>query len=152
MLQAKGDDAPVIEVVGLGVVSEGMEAAGGDPEASKDHKKREGIGTAVLRALDGRSRVKVADFWQDISSEFQKAGVANAATRQRTVELTTTALTRGGIHLQYDGRAVHLWAGREEASEKAPWWIYATVDEQAEAAPLRTDAGDASNANGSVFA
>jgi hypothetical protein len=142
-LRLIGDDAPVLEVIGLGMPRGGADALQHDTERGK----RVAVATAVLAAVGGQVEVNIAAVWEEIGSELVKAGVTKSRTRHVIVDNVKVALGGDGQVIEHDGQLVRLRALRNGIGEKAPWKIVTSAIPTPE--PSRSDA---SNASPGVFA
>jgi hypothetical protein len=124
LLQLMGDDAPVLDVVGLGTPRSSIPTEGAGVEI-RAQTKRDDTARAVVRALAGRNDAKLADIRVLIGSHLQESGVTKSASRQVITDIVTTALAGEGVRVASEGETVLVRAVQDGIGEKAPWYVRA---------------------------
>lgn len=139
-LNALGDDAPVLKVVGVGLTA--SESATADASAQEVNAwRRAAIAGATFEALAGQTDVKLADVWTDIAAAFQSAALTTSNTRPLISNMATVGLT-GGVDIEREGKTLTIRSVKDGKGPKAAWRI--TVSERSAAVPMKAMQGDES--------
>ena len=127
-LAARGDTAPVIEFVGLGIKSEAKAAA----DETRVEQRNHAVASAVFALLNGRVSMSLGTEWPLIGKQLIKQGLIQGASREDVSRATVLnivkfALCGPGVIVERNGRSFHVLARKQGSNKTAPWVLSATT-------------------------
>lgn len=119
-LRLRGDYAPVLELVDhRGLVE--RTAAEANP---RDEAKAQAVARIILRMMDGKPKVDLADIWAGCGECLRDEGIMTAKGRNHVTGTITASLT-GGVVLNQEGQSVRVSISKFGAERNAPWILTA---------------------------
>ncbi|HEY8359115.1 MAG TPA: AAA family ATPase [Ramlibacter sp.] len=116
--RAVGDDAPVFEVVGLGV------KPGDAPEPlSQGQARRIAVAEAVAKVLGEREAVGLPTVYHEIGGALNEAGISKSTSRPAITDLVKTSLAGRGVQIMHGGQNVWVNAEQRGIGPTAPWFL-----------------------------
>lgn len=116
--RAVGDDAPVFEVVGLGMKQ------GNAPEPlNQGQARRIAVAEAVAKVLAGREAVSLPTIYHEIGGALNEAGISKSTSRPAITDLVKTSLAGRGVRIDHEGQNVWVNAEQRGIGPTAPWFL-----------------------------
>ena len=115
-----GDQAPVLEVVGMGRAAASPKAA--SPSAAS-RERRKSVADAVAKVMCERAEVRLSDIRPEITQALNEAGVTISQDRALITDIVQSTLSGEGVQIMRDGQTVRVLALKVGVGRTAPWVV-----------------------------
>ncbi|QDC01714.1 AAA family ATPase [Mesorhizobium sp. 8] len=122
MLEATGDFAPVLELVGLDELCQPAQAVEVDSEIARK------IATAVDLVMGEADECKASGVVPTVGERLKMEGVTKAASRQELTPIITGALLGKGVAIEREGQIVRIIAIKSGRINNAPWMFRRLIE------------------------